>query len=93
MSIQPSSLPAHHSGVSSRSLPRPTSTTLAAEVSRASAAKTRNAALRLREHDTRTVLSATESRQGELSYRSLYVLGASLALATLAMIGIALTIQ
>ena len=47
--------------------------------------------LRLREHDTRTALSATESCQGELSYRSLYVLGASLALATLAMLGVALT--
>ncbi len=47
------------------------------------------AALRLRKLDTRFVLTATEARQGELSYRSLYVLVASLTLATLAMIGIA----
>ena len=50
-----------------------------------------SAALRPRKHEARIELTAIESRQGDHSYRSLYVLGASFALATLAMIGVALT--
>ena len=92
MSIPPS-LSSRRAGVASASLPRPQPTTLPIRGGCASGAKVRCAASRMREHDTRTALSATESCQGELSYRSLYVLGASLALATLAMLGVALTIQ
>jgi hypothetical protein len=92
MSIQPSFSP-RRSVVSSASLPRPKPTTLAIRCGSAPAAESRCAALRLRKLDTRIVLTATEARQGELSYRSLYVLVASLTLATLAMIGIALTFQ
>jgi hypothetical protein len=92
MSIQPSFSP-RRSVVSSASLPRPKPATLAIRGGCAPAAKSRCAAVRLRKLDTRIVLSATEARQGELSYRSLYVLGASLALATLAMIGVALAFQ
>ena len=88
MSIQPSFSP-RRSVVSSASLPRPKPTTLAIRGGCAPAAESRCAALRLRKLDTRFVLTATEARQGELSYRSLYVLVASLTLATLAMIGIA----
>jgi len=80
-------------GIASASLPRPQPTILPVRGGCASRAKIRCAASRLREPETRTELSATESCQGELSYRSLYVLGASLALATLAMLGVALTIQ
>ena len=87
------SLSLSRAGIASASLPRPQPTTLPIRGGCASGAKIRCAASRLREHDTRTELSATESCQGELSYRSLYVLGASLALATLAMIGVALTFQ
>ena len=92
MSIQPSFSP-RRSVVSSASLPRPKLTTLDIRDGCASVAESRSAALRLRKHDARMVLTATEARQGELSYRSLYVLVASLTLATLAMIGIALTFQ
>ena len=90
MSIPPS-LSLRRAGIASASLPRPEPTTTRGGC--ASGAKIRCAACRLREHDTRTVLSAAESYQGELSYGSLYVLAASLTLATLAMIGVALTIQ
>jgi hypothetical protein len=54
------------------------------------AAARRVAGLCLSKHETRKVFSAIESRQGDHSYRSLYVLGVSLALATLAMIAVAL---
>ena len=92
MSI-PLSLSLRRAGIASASLPRPQPTTLPTRGGCASGAKIRCAACRSREHDTRTVLSAAESYQGELSYGSLYVLAASLTLATLAMIGVALTIQ
>ncbi len=57
------------------------------------AATRRCAALRERTHEPRIQLSAIEARQGDHSYHSLRVLGASLVLATLAMIGVALTLQ
>jgi hypothetical protein len=92
MSIQPSLSP-RRSVVFSASLPRPKPTTFAIRGGCAPAAERRCAALRLRNLNTRIVLTATEARQGELSYRSLYVLVASLTLATLVMIGIALAFQ
>jgi hypothetical protein len=77
-----------HSGIAAASLPLPQPTALDGGYAPAVG---RRGAAHLRKHETRFQLTAIESRQGDHSYRSLYVLGASLALATLAMIGVALT--
>jgi hypothetical protein len=89
--LLPLTISSSRSGIAAASLPLPQPTTL--DGGYAPAAGRRGAALRLRKHETRFELTAIESRQGDHSYRSLYVLGASLALATLAMIGVALAFQ
>jgi hypothetical protein len=90
MSFAPS-LTKRLTDIAAASLPQPETTTLVGGC--ASAATRRCAALRLRTYETRIQLSAIEARQGNHSHRSLRVLGASLVLATLAMIGVALTLR
>jgi hypothetical protein len=82
----PSTLSSARPAIASASLPLPQLTPLDSDYEPAACP-----GAGLRKHETRMKFGAIESRQGDHSYRSLYVLGASLALATLAMIGVALT--
>jgi hypothetical protein len=91
MSMQPSLSPRR--SVATSAALRPSRTALAISGDWRPAAESPRAAPRLRDGDTQIVLSAAASRQGDVSHRILYVLGASLALATVAMIAIALTIR